>query len=507
MKQNLTILFDNLKKHIPAVLSGVPDQELHLCRPEYYLEDSREFKKDHLYIIQGEQLPRRAVVEKGSALICVGDSVYLPFYQERMGLILLTERVDYFRLFNMITEIYDRYDSWSEELGEILETTASIQEMVACSRKIFENPMFVLNSDFHYLVHSDHPDLALTSLEETDREGRDLSPDNFWKFIDHHEMSTQIKEPMLINLLDTSTLNVNLFENNQYIGCLTIDYQNRSYQDSDKILALCLARRLESALKKYSANLTTEKNALCQAVKDLLQGYQSSLYQKRILDTARFHEEHICLKIVFDSQLTALPVTYLCNAMENSFKGGLFFSYDGGVVGIIQDLSPEEIEKSLSASIQSKHFHAGISDVFKDMDRVKLYYLQACAALENGQMFHPRKSFYYFQDYALTELLINALGNLPIELYYSEGLKRLLKHDQNSSVSYIDTLRTYLDNNMSITKTTRLLYINRSTFLERLTRIKRELNSDLQNAEERLMLQIILKAMELNQKIQDHDEK
>ena len=64
MKQNLTILFDNLKKHIPAVLSGVPDQELHLCRPEYYLEDSREFKKDHLYIIQGEQLPRRAVVEK-----------------------------------------------------------------------------------------------------------------------------------------------------------------------------------------------------------------------------------------------------------------------------------------------------------------------------------------------------------------------------------------------------------------------------------------------------------
>ena len=165
MKQNLTILFDNLKKHIPAVLSGVPDQELHLCRPEYYLEDSREFKKDHLYIIQGEQLPRRAVVEKGSALICVGDSVYLPFYQERMGLILLTERVDYFRLFNMITEIYDRYDSWSEELGEILETTASIQEMVACSRKIFENPMFVLNSDFHYLVHSDHPDLALTSLE------------------------------------------------------------------------------------------------------------------------------------------------------------------------------------------------------------------------------------------------------------------------------------------------------------------------------------------------------
>ena len=60
---------------------------------------------------------------------------------------------------------------------------------------------------------------------------------------------------------------------------------------------------------------------------------------------------------------------------------------------------------------------------------------------------------------------------------------------------------------MSITKTTRLLYINRSTFLERLTRIKRELNSDLQSGEERLMLQIILKAMELNQKIQEPDEK
>lgn len=74
-------------------------------------------------------------------------------------------------------------------------------------------------------------------------------------------------------------------------------------------------------------------------------------------------------------------------------------------------------------------------------------------------------------------------------------------------LSVISILSALTDNNMSITKTTRLLYINRSTFLERLTRIKRELNSDLQNAEERLMLQIILKAMELNQKIRDHDKK
>ena len=126
----------------------------------------------------------------------------------------------------------------------------------------------------------------------------------------------------------------------------------------------------------------------------------------------------------------------------------------------------------------SLNFDIGISDPFQDIFSAQLYYLQACSALENGRIFAPGQHVYLFQDYALTELIVNAAS---------------------SSVSYIETLRTYLDKNMSVTKTTASLYINRSTLLERIARIKRELGVDLQDAGERLRLQILLKALQIQE--------
>ena len=60
---------------------------------------------------------------------------------------------------------------------------------------------------------------------------------------------------------------------------------------------------------------------------------------------------------------------------------------------------------------------------------------------------------FYFQDYLLPQLLNSALAGRPSWVYYTEGLKRLKKHDDSSQVSYLHTLRVYLDNNLSVTKT------------------------------------------------------
>lgn len=59
----------------------------------------------------------------------------------------------------------------------------------------------------------------------------------------------------------------------------------------------------------------------------------------------------------------------------------------------------------------------------------------------------------------------------------------------------------YLNNNMNITKTANDLYVHRSTLLERIARIKRELESDLQDSDERLRIQLLLKAMKIHETI------
>lgn len=514
MKLNAEIILDNLQGYLPAKLMGTPEKVLHLRRPEYYVNPEQPFLRDHLYVAKAEHLPKRPVIEPRVVIICVGNSMYLPYYSERCCLIQISERVDYFLLLNMLTNIYDKYDGWSEKLNQILNENASIKEMADCSREIFENPIFVLDANFHFLAYTDCEKEMLNEWEKflSQKNGHEeLELPLLGRFLELDELSTEIREPILFNILDSSTLSVNLFEDETYNGCLTIDYQRRKYRNSDNVLAEYLARKMELALRKYSANINSETNMFRQILQDIIDGFQLDSSQRRVLSGIQGKQEYICVRIKLSSRLVQLPIGYMCSMLEKEFPNSVVFEHDRAIVGFIEtkalkaegEAYYDALHRRMSPLLQSMNFKVGISDSLQDIYSARLYYLQASAALENGRIFAPSEHCYLFRDYALTELIMNALGKLPIEMYYSEGLHRLAEHDASSSVSYIETLRTYLNNNMSITKTTSSLYLNRSTLLERISRIKRELGIDLQDSDERLMLQILLKANEISEHIQE----
>lgn len=508
MKLSIEIIFDNLAKSIPAELRGVRKNALHLGRPEYLLEPEQGLLSGHLYVIKGEQLPSRPRIEKGAALICVGGSMQLPYYLERCGVIQLGARTGLPPVFNALTRIFDRYDAWNERLHQILNTSASVKEMVTCSQEIFENPIFVLNANFHYLAHSDYSEVVLAEWEKalgTLGDDTELALPRLSKYLEQHELSTETREPIQINLLDSSTLNVNLFDEGAYSGCLTIDYRHRRHRGSDDLLAEHLARMIELALCRYTASVMNERSVLRQVLQDAIDGGQIDPEARWVIGAAPDGREYVCVKLVFSSRLAQLPIGYMCNVLEKTFPGSVAFEHDGSIVCFVETGSLGEKAESrletlrvkITQLVSATSFDVGVSKPFGDIYSAQLYHLQACSALENGKLFAPGAHFHLFSDYALTELITNAPGRLPIELYYTDGLQRLFRHDANSQVSYIQTLRTYLDNNMSITKTTASLYINKSTLLERISRIKRELGVDLHDADERLLLRILLKAMQI----------
>lgn len=512
MKLNIEIIFDNLPRRLPAQLLGVRKKELHLGRPEYYVGAEDTFCAGKLYVLRSEQLPKRPVIEKGAAVLCIGKSMYLPYYQEHCGVIQITDRVDLPVVFNLLTEIYNKYDAWSEELQAILNTSGQIKEMAACSQKIFDNPILVLDANFHFLVHSDYSTIDLSEWEKSlfrhSGEG-DLPLPMLGTFLEHGELSTEKREAMLINILDSSTLCVNLFQDQVYSGCLIVDYRQRAHLPSDDALAEYLAKMIELALQKYTSTMSGGRSSLRSILQGLVNGL-ADVEQKWVLEGRQNGFEYICAKTQFSRHLAQLPLGYMCSVVEKTFPNSAAFEQEGAIICFIETGALLEKGKSYlqvfreytTPMFAALNFDIGVSDPFQDIYNAQLYYLQACSALENGRIFAPSEHFYQFQDYALTELIINALGRFPVEMYFSDGFRKLLEHDAASSVSYIETLRTYLDKNMSITKTTDCLYINRSTLLERIARIKRELGVDLQDANERLRLQILLKALRIQEKMQ-----
>lgn len=275
MKLNIEIIFDNLCGRVPAQLLGIRKRELHLRRPEYYIGPEHTFCSGILYVLRSEQLPKRPVIEKGAAILCVGRSMYLPYYQERCSVIQITAKVDLPVVFNLLTEIYNKYDAWGEELQAILNASGQIKEMASCSQKIFDNPILVLDANFHFLVHSDYSGIGLAEWEKAlsrhSGDG-DLPLPMLGAFLEHGELSTEKREAMLINILDSSTLCVNLFQEQAYSGCLVVDYRRRAHLASDDALAEYLAKMMEMALRKYTSTMSGGHSSLRSILQGLVNG-------------------------------------------------------------------------------------------------------------------------------------------------------------------------------------------------------------------------------------------
>lgn len=510
MKLNADIIFDGLKDRLPIEMSGPKQTELSLERPEFYDGVSDTFSAGHLYITRAERLPRRAAVQQGVVIICAGDSMQLSYYREQCCMIRTKDDTDMFALFNAVQDLYNRFDAWRDALQSILDDNASVDEMLASSYPFFEAPMFLLDANFRLLAHYEDNDVS-AALFPPDND-KNLSMSALGTYLETHELATQEKEPLIITIHDSTTLNVNLFDKDTYLGCLTIDFKGRTHRLGEIEIAKMLANMLTKALLKFSSTISTEHNLFRSVLQDIVDGMPVDYIQRKALEGILRGKEYVCVKMEFSNRFAKLPAGYICSEVERQFPYSIAFERKGAIMCFIETTSMHGKDKNyqdglrdtLQAFIDPMDLKVGVSDAFQDIYSARLYYHQASAALENGNLVAPARKYYHFQDYALTELIINSLGRMPAELFFSDGMRRLAAHDAEAPVSYLDTLRVYLDQNMSMTKTSAALYVHRSTLLERIARIERELDANLKDPDERLRIQILLKAMKIHKAINEN---
>jgi len=201
-----------------------------------------------------------------------------------------------------------------------------------------------------------------------------------------------------------------------------------------------------------------------------------------------------------------LPLSYICDIFEDSFNKSYAFTYDDGIVSFvnINEIRSSKtsdykiiLNRKLTEFVDQMGLCVGISNEFSDLLNTKVHYLQAQSAVDNGLLLSKESKLFYYESYALTEMIINSLGGLSIETYYPAGFANILEHDKESGISYLETLKVFLEEGMSYTSTAQKLFIHRSTLIDRISRIEKELNIDLKDSDKRLQLEILLKAIDL----------
>ncbi len=285
MKLCADILYWRLKEKLTTVTQrGKGGSALTLNRPEFYLDRSQSFEKNRVYVCSADHLPQSPKLGENVCLICLGQHWNLSAYYDRCSVILVEGNWDIFRVFNLVQEIFNRYDSWEDQLWTILRHGGNLPQMLEASRGIFENPMLLIGSDFRYLGVTEEDYLRNKLGLQLDTQSFDV--EKMATFLSLHDMSTHVREPLLLDLQGKRTLSVNIFDQEEYLGCLTVFEGSREFRDSDKTLAVFFSKLLRQAVQQNPV-LASTRTAVRRALRSVISGQSIDFEYRRALSVGK----------------------------------------------------------------------------------------------------------------------------------------------------------------------------------------------------------------------------
>lgn len=507
MKLCVDIIFERLSRKYPIKMYGEGNGKMVLHAPELYIDNTLQFYADHVYLATVEHLPQRPRIEKNVVLVCIGESARLSYYKEHATVLLIKKKVDFFEVYKSIQGIYELFHNWESQLLELFMKSPSIQDVLNCTYSVLERPIFILDTSFQFV--------AATSMNEATKDGRwsqnrgSLDPEAFLEFLREKDLSLDRKGAFLLEFEAGNVLCVNLFnESDEYMGCLCIDQCNHSFVGGEDKIAEYVASMIEKVSELSPVLLKNEHSSLRETLRNIMNEMPMSKNQKLLLRSSNNKQSYICISMHCLKRFLALPVGYLCSVLENLFPESIFFEQNNTILGMIlldgfekENQLTDELKAKIIPMMEEMQLCVGVSNSFSDLYMLRTYYFQAEAAIENGELYKPDQKLHFFSEFALTEMVANSLGGFPLEAYFPNGFRKLQTHDQVGAISYLETLAVFLEENMSYAKAARRLFVHRSTLIERISRIESELEIDFNDPDQRLQLQIILKALSIEKRM------
>ena len=504
MKLNADIIYNGLSRYFQCEMRGPELTELSLGRAEFYFDGDNSFHKDHLYLASVDHLPQRPHTEKGSMLICIGDGFTLNYYKERITLIVIRKKRDIFKVHQILQDIYNQYDEWENAIYRDLAKDGDIQSLISDSASIFGKPIYVLDSAIKIVASTERSNKAWNMTDSGS-----LNFDSMDKYLSAYDLMFEKRNAMIIELYGIRTLCVNLFnKEGQYEGCLCITSRETDFADGEDKMAEYLASMIEIAIERNHDIINDSQPSLKKVIQALTEEMPLSHSQRMILSGSNGKKEYICICLRYGKGHNQLPLSYISDIFEETFADSYAFSREDSIIGLVNTDTLKDdkngsynvqLNKKLGEFVRGMHLCAGISNQFSDLYNVRIHYMQALAAIENGLMMNKENDYFYFSSYALNQMVVNSLGNMPLQAYFPVGLNNLIEQDRTSGVSYLETLKVFLEESMSYTSTAQKLFIHRSTLIDRISRIEKELNVDLNDYDQRLQLELLLKAMDLEE--------
>lgn len=434
------------------------------------------------------------VYQDGDSVVCAGEGDFIRLYN-----VSLAEG------FEIVQSIFDFYEDWSENLDQVIRRR-DYQKVVEVLWQVFHNPLAMFDGNNRVLGLTKH-----YTPQELDQE---------WEYISDHGYSSpngirRLGTPAIHGLVPFSGtqfepallggISYGMFCDTNFCGRLTLLEKERTLNPGDNQLLEYVAIRLEPVLgHSFTRDMMNNLNVFHQLLfsqpydqtdLDFQLQYQNwrrdDVYSLAVLEitpsSSRGNVEqdtnivmhvvmsqaHGCVVLRRQSSLLILTNRYL--AGDSGMR--LFFQS-------LRNGNPLKVSFSLPC---------------RGIENAGLLYKQALYAMEVGKREHPKAYFYdcfqYAVDYILEAASLKEAVRACMPTVY-----RLWEMEQQNGTEQFQTLKVFLENERSVSKTSEALFTHRNTVIYRLKKIEEILKHSLDDPYVRQYCRLSILVLELYHK-------
>ena len=414
------------------------------------------------------------------------------------------------RLFNDLQEIYNLFDEWDEAMKTVCYEGGSFSDLIACCEPVICDPVSLFDKSFHYAGYSKLSEERglMVFVDENNRVPLDIVNDfvtgnGFPKL---YECREAFAYPFTLG----DVLCKNIFYNDEFVGRLHV--QPNDFAEPRVKYSMALLDYLSVYAEKMygmyrSFNLKEiALNSLCGLLVDCLSKKEISdgKWEKAFQNNGWNGNDSMLLvqfrpNLRYDKNLYA---KYFSSEIIRKWQGCACFEYESKLLLLVNlarfsSVANQNFYQSLAYFVRESLLVAGLSREFTDMSLLHSALVQTDIALDIGAKLTPTLWYFKFDDYALSYLLSTCTGPFEGEQLCSKALLTLREHDLKKNTDYYKTLRTYFDCRFNAAATAKLLFLHRSSFLNRMERIKELVSIDFESNDEILYLSLSFRLLEM----------
>lgn len=461
-----------------------------------------EIRQDMVYIADASALAKGLRLPSGSCWLFAGQ-LSDAFPSGTAEYLFTKEPIALEKLLNRTVEIFQKFSAWELKLQRCILEGKNLQTLGNLSMDFLRNPFSLYTVYFQMVFFCDRigkksgryfdPTLAGDILEEDTVNMLRLNPE--------YQNSLNYTTPMIFPSDDGCpwrNLYQNIRINGQNTARLLVSEVDYPIRDSDYPILLFFSEYVQMAMEKQKIEYFNNHPAeFDKMVIDLLEGIQISDRQlEKALDIMNWkpHDSYRCYKVVSEREKNGKAMVTTAFSLEQCVPGSCALTLHNSLLYIINDTfsSPyrETTHDGLMKILRDGFMKTGISTEFRDFSLLPVYYRQAGIALD--YVCRPGNFLWIcsFSECALHYFRQNCTNELPASAVCHPGLLKLIEYDRLKGRDYSRTLKIFLENNMSVSKTTSQIFVHRATFSYQLRRIQEISGINLEDYKERLYLML-----------------